>query len=308
VVPPGYYHPVDVIGFGESSVDHVHVVAELPGGALSKVRILSSYTAYGGQVATAMAACAALGLRGRFLGPVGTDANAEGLLGELKARGVDAAHSIRRHAATRFAVILVHEASGDRFVLWSREHQLDVPPSELTTAAVVGARVVHVDATDALASIRLALLAREAGAVVTTDVDAVSEATVKLLAAATHPIVAEHVPHEMTGEADLATALRTMRQPHQRTVCVTLGERGAAALDGDDLILFPARSVHAVDTTGAGDVFRAGFIFGLVRHWPIRQILEFANAAAAVSCTRAGAMAGVPSLLEVEDLLARHVL
>jgi sulfofructose kinase len=295
---------VDVIGFGESSVDHVHVVAELPGGPLSKVRILSSYTAYGGQVATAMAACASLGLQARYLGPVGQDANADGLFGELRGRGVDVAHTIRRDAPTRFAVILVQESTGDRFVLWSREPALDVRPDELTASMVAGIRVVHVDATDAPASRRLALLAREAGALVTTDVDAVSDATVQLIAAATTPIVAEHVPRELTGESDLATALARMRQPHQRTVCVTLGERGSAALDGDAFVHVPARTIHAVDTTGAGDVFRAGFIHGLVHDRPIRQILEFANAAAAVSCTRAGAMAGVPSLLDVEDLLA----
>lgn len=259
--------------------------------------------AYGGQVATAMAACAALGLRARFLGPIGHDVNADGLLGELRARGVDVAHTIRRDAATRFAVILVHEGSGDRFVLWNRAPQLDVAPSELSAAAIGDARVVHLDATDVIASIRLAEVAREAGAFVTTDVDAVSDDTITLLDASTHPIVAEHVPREVTGEADLARALRMMRRPHQRTVCVTLGERGAAALDGDGLVHMPARSVHAVDTTGAGDVFRAGFIYGLVQNWPIRQILELACAAAALSSTRAGAIAGVPTLAEVERTL-----
>ena len=292
-----------VIGFGESSVDHVVVVDVLPGGSRSKARILSSYTAYGGQVATTMAACAALGLRAGYLGAVGNDSTADGVLHQLGTRRVDVTRAIRRDAPTRFAVILVQQSTGDRFVLWSREPGLDVPAADLTAAAIAGARVVHVDATDALGSIRLAELGRQSGAFVTTDVDAVSDTTIRLLAASTHPIVAEHVPRETTGEADLATALARLRQPHHRTVCVTLGERGAAALDGDQLVHVPARPVHAVDTTGAGDVFRAGFIHGLVQGWPIRQMLEFANSAAAVSCTRAGAMTGIPSLREVEDLL-----
>ena len=60
-----------------------------------------------------------------------------------------------------------------------------------------------------------------------------------------------------------------------------------------------------MDTTGAGDVFRAGFIHGLLSKWPLEQTLRFANAAAAVSCTRLGALAGVPSLADVEAMLAR---
>ena len=294
---------MDVIGFGESSVDHVHVVAELPGAAHSKVRILSSYTAYGGQVATATAACAALGLTARYVGPVGRDVSADALLAELSSRGVDISHVMRRDAPTRFAVILVQQATGDRFVLWRRDDALNVQPSELSRSTVADARVVHVDATDPAASVRLAELAVEAGALVTTDVDFVSEATRRLVALATTPIVAEHVPRELTGSDDLGTALRRMRQPHQRTVCVTLGDRGSAALDGDEFIQVPARHVQAVDTTGAGDIFRAGFIFGLVRGWPVRRTLEFANATAAVACTRPGAMHSVPTLDEVSSHL-----
>ena len=278
-------------------------MAELPAGALSKVRILSSYTAYGGQVATAMAACASLGLRARYLGPVGSDPSAAGLLEALSGRGVDVTHVIPRESPTRFAVILVQESTGDRFVLWNREEALNVRPEELGPAHIAGARIVHVDATDALAALRLADIALGAGALVTTDVDQVSEANVRLITAATTPIVAEHVPREVTGEGQIENALRRMRQPHQRAVCVTLGERGSAALDGDEFVHVPARHVHAVDTTGAGDIFRAGFIYGLVQRWPIRQILEFANTTAAVACTRPGAMASVPTLAEVQAFI-----
>src|SRR5207248_685029 len=91
---------------------------------------------------------------------------------------------------------------------------------------------------------------------------------------------------------------------HSHVLCVTLGEQGAMVLDGDRLYQEPAFKVHAVDTTGAGDVFRGGFIYALVHDQPIDQALRTANAAAAVSCTRLGALNGVPTLGEVQDLLA----
>ena len=80
---------------------------------------------------------------------------------------------------------------------------------------------------------------------------------------------------------------------------------GALALDGDHAVRSPAFTVDAVDTTGAGDVFRAGFIHGRLSGWPLDRTLRFANAAAAVSCTRLGALAGIPSLADVEAMLER---
>ena len=77
--------------------------------------------------------------------------------------------------------------------------------------------------------------------------------------------------------------------------------------DGDRIHYAPAFPVHAIDTTGAGDVFRGGFIYALVHRLPMDEALRTANAAAAVSCTRLGALNGVPSLAEVRDLMAANV-
>ena len=67
----------------------------------------------------------------------------------------------------------------------------------------------------------------------------------------------------------------------------------------------PAMPVTAVDTTGAGDLFRAGFIYALLSGAPPREMLRMANAAAALSCTRPGAMASIPSLADVRALAVR---
>ena len=121
-------------------------------------------------------------------------------------------------------------------------------------------------------------------------------------------VFAEHVPSQLTGTPDLEQALRQLRDRHGVVVCATLGDRGAMAFDGDRLCCEPAFQVHALDTTGAGDVFRGGFIYGLVQAWPIDRALRFANAAAAVSCTRLGALNGVPTMDEVQTLMAAGVV
>ena len=166
--------------------------------------------------------------------------------------------------------------------------------------ALAGARVLHVDNVDEDVAIAAARLARAAGMIVTTDIDQVSEQTPHLIAAATFPVLAEHVPHALTGEADPQRALRALRRQHEGMLCVTLGARGSMLLVGEELFEAPAFQVEPVDTTGAGDVFRGALIYSLLRGDPPGVMLRFANAAAALSCTRDGAMAGVPNLQEID--------
>jgi sugar/nucleoside kinase (ribokinase family) len=160
-----------------------------------------------------------------------------------------------------------------------------------------------VDDEDQDAAIAAATIARAAGIPVTSDIDRITGRIRDLIAAVSHPIFAEHVLPAITGDADIERGLRAIRGSHDGVLCVTLGASGAMMLIGDELIHEPGFQIAAVDTTGAGDVFRAGFIFATLRGDPPRRCLRFANAAAAISCTRAGAMGGAPSLEAVEALI-----
>ncbi len=162
---------------------------------------------------------------------------------------------------------------------------------------------MHVDDVDQEAAIRVAAIAREAGVPVTSDIDRITDRTHALVAAVSIPMFAEHVPRALTGEADFGKALRQLRQRHDGPLCVTLGPRGAMLLEGDELFEEPAFAVDAVDTTGSGDVFRGAFIHARLRGDSPREMLRFANAAAAVSCTRVGAINGVPTVEEVDAML-----
>jgi sulfofructose kinase len=297
--------PLDVLGLGESSVDHVNLLpaAPLARGTASKLRISATFDAAGGQIASMLAACSSLGLRAGYLGPLGNDDNGRLIRDELESRGVDLSHVIVRDAPARFAIILVDESTGERTVLWHRDPGLDIAEEEIDPS-VLTARVLHVDDVDESAAIRTARIASARGMTVTSDLDRVTERTPELIASVSIPIFAEHVPPTLTGERDPERALRKLRKQHPGLLCVTLGTAGSMALDGDRLIQVPAFSVHAMDTTGAGDVFRAGFVYGLLAGWATLDVLRFANAAAAVSCTRLGAMGSAPTLTDVEQMLA----
>jgi sugar/nucleoside kinase (ribokinase family) len=299
----------DVIGIGENSVDFVNILPAWPQphGPAAKMQIRARHVLCGGQMATAMCACASLGLRAKYVGVTGTDDNGRRIRAELHGRRVDIDDLVIRDVENRFAVILVDEATGDRMVLWDRDDRLRLRESELPVDALASAAVVHVDDVDDEIAIRAARLARAAGAMVTSDIDRLTPRTAELLSSVTHAIFAQHVPATLTGEDDVERALRTLRRTLDNVLVVTMGEHGAAALDGDRFYREAAFTVKPVDTTGAGDVFRGGFIYGLVNGLPIDQALRLGNAAAAVSCTRLGALSGVPTLAEVQTLMAADV-
>ena len=295
----------DVIGVGSNSVDYVLILPDkLPSLAAStKIPLRAQSVRCGGQTVTTLGTCAAFGLKTKYVGAIGRDEDGRRMRDSLTRRGVDIAHVIERDAATQTATILVHPETGSRVVLWDRNSHVPLRSEDVPVDSFKAARIVHVDDADVTAALRAATAARAAGVPVTSDIDHVSDLTEDLLAMVTYPIFADEAPQRLTGVSDPEQALRALRRQHAGVLCVTLGERGVMALEGNQLHCQPAFPVPVRDTTGAGDVFRGGFIFGVLRGWSVPRILEFAAAAAAVSCTRLGALDGVPMLEDVENLL-----
>jgi sulfofructose kinase len=305
VTPPVDQIRWDVIGLGANSVDFVYRLPAAPQaqGTFAKMRIRQRTVSCGGQMATALVACARFGLRVKYLGATGTDENGRRLREELARHRIDATDAVIHDALNQYAVIIVDERSGERIVLWDRDDRLQLKPREIPRSAVTSARVLHVDDVDQDAAIHAAQLARGAGHPVTSDIDRLTDRTMDLVDAVTMPIFAEHVPTALAGSNDVGAALRHLRARHPGLLVATLGAGGAVALDGDELVHSPALRVNPVDTTGAGDVFRAGFIYAWLQGWSTSHILRFANAAAGLSCTRPGAISAAPSLEEVQRLI-----
>ncbi len=257
---------VDVVGLGASSVDYVNLLPQAAGtpGAYAKLQITSHFISCGGQVATMLTACRALGLGARYLGPIGSDENARRIREELARRHVDLSSVIVHDAANQFAIILVDETTGERTVLWHRDSRLALDERELD-AALFSARVLHVDDVDEASAIRAARLATGRGVLVTSDLDRVTERTHELVASVSVPIFAEHVPGALTGEADQERALRKLRKRHAGLLCVTLGNaRGHGAR---------RRSAHPLAGLQGG---RGGHD-GIRRHVPCRLRRRYAG-------------------------------
>ncbi len=298
---------LDVIGFGENSVDLVASVGRLPPPD-GKGRLDALTTMPGGQVATAMVGCARLGLRSGYVGSLGSDSSAAIVRSALNAAGVDAALCRTVVGPTRTALVLVETERRHRTVLWQRDDALVWPPGDLPIHAVSNVQMLLVDATDLPAAVAMASAARSAGVTTMTDVDEEVPGLDGLLELSDILVVS----------ASFASDIRHLHaHSGAKVVVATLGPEGAVAWDGAREHYSPGYVVPVVDTTGAGDAFRAGLIAALLNprtpgplHPPsprLRRaspaVLAFANACAALNCQAAGAQTGLPTRAEVQALV-----
>ncbi len=265
-------------------------------------------TLTGGQVATALCALAALGARCAYAGAVGDDPAAAVVLRPLEAAGVDC--SAVKHVAggrTRRAVIRVDAASGEREVFAERDPAVRLEPEDLDRGCIESARALLVDAEDPPVSRWAARVASAAGIPVVLDADARGQEVESILPLVDFPIVS-HEFAESLGNGSAREALPTLAARARHLAVVTLGAEGAIAQAraGDRVLESPAFAVEARDTTGAGDVFHAAFVWGLLRGLGVREVLRTANAAAALSCRALGAQGGLPDRETLTAFLESH--
>src|SRR5437868_1402567 len=298
---------VDLVGVGLNATDTVIPLSTYPARG-SKVEYSSSTVLPGGQVATTVVACQHWGLRTRYVGKLGDDLAAtlhpEALSPAAPDTTVDARIITVPGAPSAQSLILV-DAQGERTVLIRRDERLALHPNDLDRDSIINARALHVDGYDTEAAIRAATWAREAGVPVIADLDELYPNVETLIADVDYLIVSRDFPSRLTSEPDLEQALRKIQRRYAcRLAAATLGQEGVLAFDGTQLLHTPAYRVPVVDTTGAGDIFHAGFIYALLADWPLDRQLDFACAAAALNCTAVGARGGIHSLDEIANLIA----
>jgi len=294
---------VDLVGVGLNATDTLIPLPHYP--ALgSKVEFHSANVLPGGQVATAVVACQQWGMRTRYVGKVGDDHAAAMHCAEFNRLGVEAHLLTAPGCPSQQAFILVDDA-GERTVLWKRDARLTLQPEELQQKWIVNARVLHLDGHDTAAAVTAAGWAREAGVPVVADLDELYPGVEALLPKVDYLITSRDIPGRLAGDDDLLRSLPEVRSRYGcRLTAATLGHEGVLAWDGSRFHYAPAFRVEVKDTTGAGDIFHAGFIYGLLQGWPLPRQLEFACAAAALNCTGTGARGGIQSAENIEALIA----
>ena len=296
----------DAVGFGLNAVDHLIVVPAYPAFD-TKTRLTEHVQAAGGQTASAMVGLQRLGLRTAYAGRFGSDAEGQFGLASLKTEGVnvDYAETIEG-ARNQVAFIIIDARSGERTIIWDRDERLAYSADEAPVEMAARGRVLHLDAHDPLACARLARAARANGTLVSADIDNIYDGLPELLPLIDILISSKEFPHRLTGIHDERASLVEVKARYGSAIVgMTLGERGAILYTDGLFLESPAFSVPGGcrDTTGAGDAFHAGFLYGLLRGDEIETSLRWANATAALKCRALGARTTLPTKDELRDFV-----
>jgi len=298
--------PFDVVGMGLNAVDFLSVVPEFPA-PNSKMKMLRFSKQGGGQVATAMVALSRWGVKTKYIGKVGEDDLGQFSLNSIRQEGVDVSSvTIEPNATNQFAMIIVDGSSGERTILWNRDERLMYREGELRKEEVCSGKLLHLDGHDIHAALRCAKWAKEEGISTVIDLDKVEPLTSELIKEIDFVITSSRFPALYTGISDREKALLELQKHTPGFLCATLGHEGAMALVNGEFIYSDGFKLKAVDTTGAGDVFHAGVIYGLLKNWEVAEILSFANAVAALKCQDLGGRKGIPTLEEIQRFLPQQ--
>jgi sugar/nucleoside kinase (ribokinase family) len=298
---------------GLSSWDRLIAVSEYPPVG-EQADVLEKVSAPGGTTTNTAVALARLGAQVAIATAIGDDERGASLRHSLEEAGIDTGWlTVKAGLKTNLATVIVSRQPLERTIFWEQGAQL-VRGDRLDIAGLFGGDVLVVDVADV--SLRRFLV----------DLPAHTVPTARILGPLTYladndlsdafDLALRHdaiVSNErdllkVTGTwtlSDAVTALQSqMRGADLRAALITRGAEGCRVVTETKSLNVPAFSVDVVDPTGAGDAFVAGVAWGMARRWPWPEVGRFANAVGALACCSLGAQASLPSLEEVETLLA----
>ncbi len=302
-----------VVGIGQCSLDSLFIVDSFPAPDTKK-EVLEWTKAGGGPVATALVSLARLGADCSFYGIIGDDEAGGIITDSLLSEKIDVKGLLSRpRSESQIAFICVDQSSGQRTIFWKRPSSDPLQPDEIPDDFLVNADFLIVDGLMADASLYAVKKAREMHVPAMLDAGRLRKGMRELAALCDYVVGSEEFARELahngkehaSGEQSFCPekAVRSMTSSGVKAVTITLGKEGSITFSGDEIFRTQAFPVDVVDTTGAGDVFHGGYIYGLLQGWHIKDVVRFASAFAALKCRKLGGRAGIPSLQEVEGLL-----
>jgi sugar/nucleoside kinase (ribokinase family) len=296
---------VDVVGIGSVRWDRYLVVPRIPG-ANEELRAIRSEECAGGVVPTALSALSRWGLAGKLVALLGHDDYSERICNDLSRQGLDVDSVLRRaDAVGRHATIMIDNRNGACTTVQDAGRLAPLQFEDLPGDVFAGARVLLMESSIGACGVEAAQKARREGLKVMLSVDEIDASTIEWMRACDYVFTTFEVAQAWTEQEKASRAAYALWLQTDRPVVVTDGANGCYLASEDLSIHQPAYSVPVVDSTGAGEVFQAAFIFGLLSAWDVRKILRFAAWSAAGACREVGCLKGIPSSDDVHHFI-RH--
>lgn len=296
-----------VVGLGQACLDLLGRVPRYPE-VDGKIEVEELTFQGGGPVSTALVALARWDASVVFCGRIGDDEQGRRIHQGLLDEGVDC-RGLRtdKGATSQFAFIAVERDTARRTIFWNRGSARPLNTEEVREEwgeLIVAARVLHLDGLHLDAALAAAEIARNAGVTTVLDGGTLRPGVERLLPLIDHAVVSARFG-EALAPGNPEAALRRLLAYGCAAATVTQGDAGSLSQErGGELFHTPAFAVDAVDTTGCGDVFHGGYIYGLLQGWPLPRTVRFAAAAAALKTRALGGRAAIPSLPELDAFWA----
>lgn len=292
-----------VLVIGYNAFDSIFPFYDLPGQDC-KHEVSAIHMGGGGPGATAAIAMAKLGASVTLVTPLCDDVPGQIQETELLAAGVDLNFSPRFPGAlSPKAVIMVNPQKEERTIFWSRGNLPNIEPACVDPAWLDDFDMLYTDGHETLAATKLAKTARAKNLPVIMDAGSVRPGSRELVAHCTDVISSQSFAPALTARDTFPEALHALSALGPSRVGLTLGAGGVLGLQDGKPFLRKAFEVPVLDTTGAGDVFHAGYAYALGVGQSYVEALDFGNATAALKCRGWGGRRELPTLDEVNHLL-----
>jgi sugar/nucleoside kinase (ribokinase family) len=287
-------------------------------GKLVLVDEMSLHT--GGCATNTATALAKLGLPVEVIGKIGCDSFGDFVLNALAERNVGTGGIKRDIKVGTSATMVMVAPDGERRFVHYLGANAHLTLNDIDISMVKAGSILHIAGSlvmpgiDGKPTAELLKQARAAG--VTTFLDTVWDDTGRWMdiLAPCLQYIDYFVPslpegQALTGQDDPEKVARALLECGVETVGLKMGVDGCLVMSGKGKVLrFPAFKVNALDATGAGDAFAAGFIAGVWHGWEIEKTARFANAVGALCVTGLGASDGVRSLSETLSFMENSAL
>ncbi|UCG79433.1 MAG: sugar kinase [Nitrospirota bacterium] len=285
-----------VTGIGQCSWDYLSVVDSYPQ-ADTKKEVIRHDEQGGGPVATALVTLSKLGVPCSFIGIVGDDEIGDKITRSLGQENIDLSRLIKRpDSSSQVAHIIIGENNSTRTIFWKRPSGTPIDPDEIDPKQFEVTGFLLLDGLMKDASLRAARIARDRGIPVMLDAGKVREGMIELAKVSDYIVGSEEFARDIGWNDNPETFKQHILNLGFGITTITLGNRGSITFADNRILEIPAFTVKAIDTTGAGDVFHGGYIFGLLSGWNIKDIVTFASAVAAIKCESLGGRSGIPDL------------
>jgi len=255
----------------------------------------------GGPVPNTLIGLSKFGFKTSLIAAVGKDIFGKLSIYEIKKEKVDISHFVIKGNCSAIAGGFVEKTSGRRTLVLERK--IFVEPDDIKLSMLPVPKILHLDGRDIEATLKLARWGKKVGATVSFDIGSIRNDVSAVFPMVDHLVVADGYAYPFTKTTIAKKAIEKLLEFGPTTVVITEGIKGQVGFENGKFVRHKAYKVKTVDSTGAGDAFHTGYLFGLLKGFELDERLRFGSAVAALKCTKAGARAGIPKLSEVRRFL-----